>query len=302
MALFEELAAVGDIAPGLQRHGMVDAYRDQREFEKGIGDAHLLQRYGLENRILNGNDIRDLFPALKTNIVGGIFYFKDAHLVPERLVRGLARHAGQNGVDIQTHTEVIGMRKAGRRIAAVQTTRVDVAAEEIVLAAGAWSPQIVGDLGLKLFVQPAKGYSISYRRPADFPDMPLILVEAKVAVTPMDDILRFAGTLELAGWDLSINRRRVSAILKSIPAYLPDIDVRALELVEIWRGMRPCTPDGLPYIGRPKAFDNLIVATGHAMKGISLAPVTGKVVSQLAAGQPPAVDLSVLGVERFGRS
>ena len=219
---------------------------------------------------------------------------------PSGLCAGWHCHVEQDGVVIHTHTEVIGMRTAGRRITSVQTTRGDFAAEEVVLAGGSWSPQIVRDLGLRLLVQPAKGYSISYKRPADFPDIPLILVEAKVAVTPMDEVLRIAGTLELAGWDLAINRRRVNAILNSIPSYLPDIDVRALDLVEIWRGMRPCTPDGLPYIGRPEILDNLIVATGHAMKGISLAPVTGKLVAQLAAREPPAVDLSALRIERFG--
>ena len=115
----------------------------------------------------------------------------------------------------------------------------------------------------------------------------------------MADVLRFAGTLELAGHDLTINLRRVGAILKSVPMYLPGFDVRALDLIEIWRGLRPCTPDGLPYIGRPSTLDNLIVATGHAMKGISLAPITGKLVAQLAASEHPDVNLSALKIERF---
>ena len=133
----------------------------------------------------------------------------------------------------------------------------------------------------------------------NFPEMPLVLVEAKVAVPPMHEVLRIAETLELAGWDLAINLRRVNAILKSIPLYLSDFDPRSLDLIEIWRGLRPCTPDGLPHIGRPNNLDNLIVATGHAMKGISLAPVTGKLVAQLAAGEHPDINLSALSIERF---
>jgi len=241
-----------------------------------------------------------LLPAIRTNIVGGVFYTRDAHLVPERFVLGLARHAERYGVAIHTNTEVIGMKKSGRRITSVLTTRGDFTANEIVLAGGSWSPIIVHDLGLRLFVEPAKGYSISYKRPMNFPEIPLILVEAKVAVTPMDDVLRFAGTLELAGWDLAINLRRVNAILKSIPLYLPDFDPRSLDLIEIWRGLRPCTPDGLPHIGRPINLDNLIVATGHAMKGISMAPVTGKLIAQLASGERPEINLSALNIERFG--
>ena len=299
MDLFKEFAAKEKIDIGLKQKGIVDAYRDCQELEKGIQTALLLRKFGLDNQILNRDEIHDLLPTIKTNIEGGVYYSQDAHLVPERFVHGLAAYAKQNGAVIHTNTEVIGIKKSGRRVTSVLTTRGDFSAKEIVLAGGTWSPSIIRDLNIKLFVEPAKGYSISYKRPVKFPERPLILVEAKVAVTPMDDVLRFAGTLELAGQDLTINLRRVRAILKSIPLYLPDVDVHALELVEIWRGLRPCTPDGLPYIGRPNNLDNLIVATGHAMKGISLAPITGKLIAQLAAGERPDVNLSALRVDRF---
>jgi D-amino-acid dehydrogenase len=125
------------------------------------------------------------------------------------------------------------------------------------------------------------------------------MAEAKVILTPMSDMVRFAGTLELAGFDMSINKRRLHAILKAVTAYFPDIDMDALDLIEIWRGLRPCSPDGLPYLGRPRLYDNVIIATGHGMKGISLAPITGKIVAQLAFGQMPAIDIAALKIERF---
>jgi D-amino-acid dehydrogenase len=299
MQLFNELAAIEKIDIGLKQKGVVDAYRDPQEFKVGMNAARRLREFGLENEILDKDRINDLFPQIRSNIIGAVFYTQDAHLVPERFVHELASVAKQNGTTIITNCEIIGFKKSGRRIKSVLTTRGDFTANEIILAGGAWSPAIVRDIKLKLFVEPAKGYSISYKRPAAFPERPLILVESKVAVTPMDDVLRFAGTLELAGQDMTINRRRVKAILKSIPLYLPDIDVRSLALVEIWRGLRPCTPDGLPYIGRPNRIDNLIVATGHAMKGISLAPVTGKLVAQLANNERSDINLSALGVDRF---
>ena len=112
-------------------------------------------------------------------------------------------------------------------------------------------------------------------------------------------LLRFAGTLELAGFDMSINKRRLHAILTAVSAYFPDVDTDALELIEIWRGFRPCSPDGLPYLGRPRRYDNVIIASGHGMLGISLAPITGKIVSQLASGQSPAIDLTACDVDRF---
>ena len=299
MDLFKELAANADIDIGLQQRGIIDAYRDRQELDKGIQTAQLLKEFGLENQVLNRGDISDMFPALTTDIVGGVLFSRDAHLVPERFVHGLAGYVEQNGVVIHTNTEVIGMKSSNRRVTSVLTTRWNYSANEVILAGGSWTPAIIRDLGMRLFVEPAKGYSISYKRPETFPEIPLILVEAKVAVTPMDDILRFAGTLELAGHDLTINRRRVKAILKSVPRYLPDFDLRSLDLVEIWRGLRPCTPDGLPYLGRPGKFDNLVVAAGHAMKGISLAPITGKLVAQLADREKPVVSLTALSLERF---
>jgi D-amino-acid dehydrogenase len=146
-------------------------------------------------------------------------------------------------------------------------------------------------------MQPAKGYSITGQRPEPSPHMPLYLGEARVAVTPMGPKLRLAGTLELAGFDFSINQRRVQAIRDAAAAYL--VSGEMAEPVEIWRGMRPCSPDGLPYIGRSNHYQNLIVATGHAMLGLSLGPITGQVVAELVLGKRPSLDLTPFQIERF---
>jgi D-amino-acid dehydrogenase len=167
-----------------------------------------------------------------------------------------------------------------------------------VLAAGAWSAGLGRALDLRLPIQPAKGYSVTCQRPPHGPAMPLVLAEARVAVTPMGERLRFAGTLELAGLDLAIDRRRVEAVRRAPTRYLRLGD--ALPLVEIWRGLRPCTPDGLPIVGRSTRLDNLILATGHAMIGVSLGPVTGKLVARLATGARPSIDLAPLRPDRFG--
>ena len=198
-----------------------------------------------------------------------------------------------------TSVEVLGFETSGRKVTTVKTTRGDISVEEVVLAGGSWSAEMARELRIKVLMEPAKGYSVTYKRPPGFPSVPLAMAEAKVVLTPMSDMMRFAGTLELAGFDMSINKRRVHAILKAVSAYFPDIDTDALELIEIWRGLRPCSPDGLPYLGRPRRYDNLIIATGHGMKGISLAPITGKIVAQLASGQTPAMDMEPLRIERF---
>jgi D-amino-acid dehydrogenase len=152
-------------------------------------------------------------------------------------------------------------------------------------------------LKLRIPIQAAKGYSLTLESPDPSPRLPLLFGEARVVVNPLGEALRLAGTLEMAGMDFSINARRVEAIRRSCAAYLPGI--AEANLIEIWRGLRPCTPDGLPIISRCKEFDNLIVAAGHAMLGMSLGPVTGKLVSQLACEEKTDFDLAPLNLNRF---
>jgi len=143
----------------------------------------------------------------------------------------------------------------------------------------------------------SKGYSVSVKKPEICPAVPLYLSEAKVAVTPLEDVLRFAGTMELSGMDFRINRGRVNAIMRAAEDYLKEIE--KLEIVDIWFGFRPCTPDGLPIIDRVPDYDNLIIATGHCMLGVSLAPITGKLITQLVRGRTQDVELELLKATRF---
>jgi D-amino-acid dehydrogenase len=199
---------------------------------------------------------------------------------------------------ISPQTEVLGFTRENGRITAVNTTRGDLRAGQLLLAAGVWSAPLARELGLHFPLQPAKGYSITVQRPPISPRKYLYLGEAKVAVTPMGQSLRFAGTLELAGFDFTINRRRVNAIRRAAEEYL--VDGGREEVVEIWRGMRPCSPDGLPFIGRSRAVTNLIIGTGHATLGMSMGPVTGKLLDEIVQEKPPSIPLHPFRVERFG--
>jgi len=299
MDLFDDLAALEGLNFGFEKNGIVEMFNSHKGFEKGAEDARRLKEYGIEHKILEIGEIIQYTQGLRTTAVGGIFFPGDAHLIPDQFVRQLARHLESKGIQLLTSVEVLGFETSGRKVTTVKTTRGDISVEEVVLAGGSWSAEMARELKIKVLMAPAKGYSVTYKRPPGFPSVPLAMAEAKVVLTPMSDMVRFAGTLELAGFDMSINKRRVQAILKAVSAYFPDIDTDALELIEIWRGLRPCSPDGLPYLGRPRRYDNLIIATGHGMKGISLAPITGKIVAQLAAGQTPAMDMDALRIERF---
>jgi D-amino-acid dehydrogenase len=298
LALYRELAALPALEFGFCEDGALAVYRTSAGLEHGHREAAVLEAAGITARVLDGAGARALEPALRTDVVGAVHFPGDAHVTPDRFVRGLARAAEGLGARLLTGTEVLDFGRRGRRITAVETTRGDFAADQVVLAAGSWSASLARGLGLDLPLQPAKGYSVTCDRPAAGPRRPLLLAEARVAVTPMGDALRFAGTLELAGLDLAIDRRRVAAIRRAVPRYLA-ADAAALPVREIWRGLRPCSPDGLPYIGRPAHCENLIVATGHAMIGVSLGPVSGALVAQLAADEPPAIDVAPLSPDRF---
>lgn len=298
--LFEELEALPGLDFGFEQRGLLTLYQSAKGLEEGRQQAGVLAEAGIEVRLLDPAQVQELEPRACGPLAGGIFYPQDAHLTPGRFVRELARHIQEKGVEIHPSTEVLGFELQGRRIARVRTTRGDFAVDQVVLASGSWSPALARLLDLRLPIQPAKGYSITVERPPQGPAIPLVLAEAKVGVTPMGQSLRFAGTLELAGFDFSIDQRRVGAIRRAVPQYLPDLDPEKLEVQEVWCGLRPCTPDGLPFLGRPRAWENLVVAAGHAMIGVSLAPVTGKLVAQLVDGERPHIDLEALRVERFG--
>ncbi|MFQ5827640.1 MAG: NAD(P)/FAD-dependent oxidoreductase [Candidatus Methylomirabilia bacterium] len=297
LALYRELAAIEGLSFGYHQNGLLTVFRTERGLEEAREESHLLAEAGVAGKILDAGGARVMEPMLSPDVVGGLFFPDDAHLTPDRFVNGLAEIAEHMGVRFHPSTEVLGFSRRGRRITAVETTRGDFETDEVVLTAGSWSSEIASALALSLPIQPAKGYSVTHRRPRQSPAVPLLLAEARVAVTPMGETLRFAGTLELAGLDLTINRRRVDAIRRAAARYLTGTE--DLETIEIWRGLRPCTPDGLPIIGRPAQLQNLILATGHATIGVSLGPITGKLVSQLAAHQEPMLNLGLLDPGRF---
>jgi D-amino-acid dehydrogenase len=245
--------------------------------------------------VISVSEVHDLEPALLTDVAGGIFHPRDAYIDPARFVQGLAEKAQSLGAEILTGTEVLGIEAKGGRVTRIQTTRGDIHPEKVVLAAGSWSPEIARALNLRIPIQAAKGYSITFEKPSVCPKMALSLGEARVVVTPLAEGLRLAGTLELAGMDFSINARRIAAIQNAAKRYLPGLE--EAKVIEVWRGLRPCTPDGLPIIGRSDSFENLFLAAGHAMLGMSLGPVTGKLISELVRGE--RADVECLGAGRF---
>jgi D-amino-acid dehydrogenase len=283
MQLHAELAA-GDSSFGFHRNGILMLYQTAKGLDAAAREADLLRAADLRIEVLDAQSIGERVSCVNASaIAGGLVFADDAHLDPGAFVAGLAVRLTQIGVDVRPNVQVLGFERCAGRITGVATSAGRINASHLVIACGAWSAELARELRLRIPMQPAKGYSITIPRPPDFPELPVMLSEAKVAVTPMGAKLRFAGTLELAGFDSSIDTNRVAAIRRAASRYLTGIDLTD-DRGETWSGLRPCTPDGLPVLGRSSRYANVTLATGHGMLGISLAPVSGQLVAGLICG------------------
>ncbi len=294
---FAEFAKKLDFDFGFTQRGLALIFRNAKAMQDAQHDVDLLEAAGGSAKWLAVEALRERVSSLSPELAGGLEFPDDAHITPDEFVRGLAADVARRGAAIETQTEVLGVEWSRRGPVRVRTTRGDFRADEVVLAAGAWTPELTRGLGLRVPVEAAKGYSITVERPEDHPDLPLGLVEGRLFVTPMGSRLRFGGTLELAGLDMHINQRRVDALARTVRSYLPGLP--RTPTVEIWRGLRPLTPDDLPILGRPAGTSGLILATGHGMSGISQGPITGELIAQLASGETPEIDLAPFSPDRF---
>ncbi|MGA7617509.1 MAG: FAD-dependent oxidoreductase [Thermoanaerobaculia bacterium] len=297
-AAYVELAREADDF-GLTERGILMLCRTREGIDEEILVAEHATKLDIPCEVLSASDVAKLEPKLRMKIRGGVLYEKDATLDPARLMTSLKRRAADRGVVVSYDSEVRGWRVSGDAIEAVKTARGDVTADEFVIAGGSWSSHLVRDLGVHLPMQAGKGYSLTIPAPPQRPARGLILSEGRVAITPMGEKVRFGGTMEIAGLDETIHPARLRGIVKSVIRYFPDYSRRDFDGVTPWSGLRPCSPDGLPYIGRFRRFANLTAATGHAMMGISLGPITGKLVAEIVSGEPPSIDIDRLSPERF---
>ncbi len=297
LSLFREWIAAEKIESYFRENGGLTIYKDARAFDAVCKEVEELRAYGIHFDILDTKALQALEPLIRDEVIGGIGCETDAYIDPALFVRALAEKAVQHGAHILTKTAVLGFEKNGNEIKSIKTTQGKLDVNQVLLAAGAWSTKLAKELGIDLLMQPAKGYSITLTNPSALPSRYLFLGKSKVAVTPMGEKLRYAGTLELDGYDLSINKRRLGALRKAGDTYLHKIDGE--ENPEIWAGLRPVSPDGLPYIGRSARVSNLVIATGHAMLGIAMGPFTAQLAAEILLQQMPSFNLSPFKPERF---
>ena len=297
---FEDLNALPGRQFGLVQKGLIMLCRKEETLKEESHAAEEARRMGIPAEVLTPEEAARLDPGVRMDMAGAVYYPKDCHLSPNRFMSELTRLLQESGVQILWNTPVTGWQILGGEVEAVRAKGRVLEADEYVIAGGAWSPAVARQTGLRLPMQAGKGYSLTLDKPRQLPEICSILTEARVAVTPMGTSLRVGGTMEIAGLDQSINERRVRGIIKSVPQYFPEFQEEDFRGVPAWSGLRPCTPDGLPYLGRTRKYRNLSVATGHAMMGLSLGPVTGQLMAEVLSDKTPSLDISLLDPERFG--
>ncbi len=298
-ALFETFAAQTGNALGLVSRGLLLLCKTRHGLDEEAKLAAHAKQLGVPAEVLDARQTARLDPGVTMDVAGAVYFPKDAHFTPEKYLASLQAQCEQAGVHFIWNTAVQHLEVRENKIAAVRTSHGELSADEIVLCGGAWSPGMVRGLALKIPIQAGKGYSLTLPQPRELPQLCSIFSEARMAITPMGQALRFGGTMEMAGLNEAINPVRIQGIIKSVAKYFPRFAPEDFQGIQPWCGLRPCSPDGLPYLGRTRKYANLTLATGHAMMGMSLSLITGQIVSEIVSGERPAFDLSLLSPDRF---
>ncbi|TXE14303.1 NAD(P)/FAD-dependent oxidoreductase [Algoriphagus aquimarinus] len=282
----------------LQEKGLMMIYQTEAVEKEEIEFAHLANANGLQADILTPEDIRTIEPNLEVKARGAVRFPGDAHLDPGKLYGFLKTYLQEKGVKFLTNTQVTAFEKSGNTVKAVITDQGKIDAEKVILCGGSWSGELANLLGFNLPMMGGKGYSFLQENKPEIMQS-TILTEMKVAVSPYGEQIRFGGTMEIAGTNQKVNLNRVKGIFESINRYYPEFEAKFPQENKIWKGLRPCSPDGLPYIGYAPGYSNVMVNSGHSMMGISLAPASGKIISELHQQKDTTLELTGFEVDRY---
>ncbi len=282
----------------IDEKGLIMYCQTQRALDEEAALADQAMKLGLKAVVMDNQQLNDLDSNLTLDVKGGVYFPEDAFFSPKLFLEKLKSDLKAAGVKMVSHVDDLKF-VVHEDLKSIDTNQGLFSADQFVISAGVWTGKLAQFLGLNIPMQPGKGYSFTLEHPVETPSICSILTEAKVAVTPMSEGLRFAGTMEIGALNFDVDQRRVHGIKKSIGKYFPSFKMTDFNEAKIWTGLRPCSPDGLPYIGRTKKLPNVLLATGHGMMGMSLGPITGKLIAEIAANQSPGIEISKLAVERF---
>ena len=285
---------------GLAHTGLLMLHHGEKARQENLELADVAEAAGLDIERLDRDATLEKEPALKTDISGSVYFRQDARVDPEGLLRAMEAHVNELGVSI-VEGAVSKLQKKGSSVVGVQVGDRILESDQLVIAAGSWTPQLTKGLGTKLLLQPAKGYSVTIPSAEHGGvdtgmHMPCLVTDEKISITPMPGGIRFSGTLGLQGYDLSVDERRAAPIRRHAARYCGAEHVAPLAT---WAGLRPASPDGLPYAGRLPSMDNVWVASGHGMLGVTMGPITGRLIADQIGGNEPTIDPSPFRVDRF---
>lgn len=297
--LYEEILETERIEAGYNKSGLLMVCQTAQALHHEEEMVKIAESYGLEASTLTREETEKLDPNVQYNMAGSVFFGCDSWMTPNVFMAKFRELLIERGVDIQYHSTLTDFKIENGKVKAAKTKVAELIADEFIITAGAWSPLLMKRLGIFMPLQGGKGYSFMMENLPSNPKLPSILVEARIATTPMVHGLRIAGTMELAGINHTINQPRIDGIIESLKVAMPSLADYDFSSIRPWAGLRPCTPDGLPYIGRVSSLSNLQVGTGHAMLGWTLGPITGKMLAEEVLGEKASVKSELLKVERY---
>lgn len=295
---YEEWLKIPGFDFAYEKKGLLEYFQTEAKEAHSHHTAEAAHKLGLTAAILTAAEVQAMEPHTKLNIRGALYFQCDTHLYPQKLMQGLRQVLEKRGVEFRPSAQVTGFVKKGTAVQKVITSQSVYDADLVVMATGSWTPELVRQLGIRIPLVPGRGYSVTLEDSPFQLNYPAVLQEGRVAITPMDgNKIRFGGTMEITSIKTPPRMNRVRGILESVQRYLPEFNIPIPAEKDVWYGYRPCSADGLPYIGRIK--DNVLLASGHAMIGLSLGAGTGKLIAALANHETPDVDLAPFDPLRF---
>lgn len=298
--LYSELYREEEFEFGFTEKGLFMLCNSEKGLEGEIKAAEQANRVGVQTQIMNSKEVERFTPDLQMDIKGAVYYPDDAHMHPGQLMDGLKKRLVELGVSFHFNTEITRFHIEGDHIKGFQTADgKSFHGGHIVMCNGIWSLQLGKTLGKNLLMQGGKGYSLTLQSPPVLPQVCGILAERKVTFTPMSGLLRVAGTMEITGSDMRINPKKVTGLKKAVCEYLPQYSMADFKDIQVWAGLRPIAPDGMPYVGRCRDYDNLYISTGHAMMGMSMAPSCGQLITELISTGSSELYHPMIDPDRF---
>lgn len=284
----------------MEEKGCLMMCKKQKALDHEFAEADAAELFGLKVVRLNKSGVQALEPNVEVNVAGAVLFKDDCHFNPAKLMAALKTYLTDKGVNFKLNQTVTGFEKINNKITGIITNKEKFTCNQLLISPGSWMPELAKMMGIKLLLQPGKGYSYTYPSVEKNLQYPAILVDGRCAISPWGNQLRIGGTMELSGINNNVLVNRMKGIFDSALDFYPGLKIEFPPKDKIWNGLRPVTPDGLPYIGKHPSISNVVFAGGHAMLGLTLATGTGKLVQEIFDNKQPSISIDAFSVNRYG--